>query len=145
MRNFKRFKEDKSNKNFVVDIEYVHGYITEDTYEEGEVGRSRNWDLDIKGKGFTDIDEIFNFLKDEIYFSEDEYFQKKFWDLEDSRLMTDWLVEEDNSGYLSTPSEEDIEKWKKGKKKLFNVSLIVGLKKRYLELDDSVCREDIEM
>ena len=96
----------------------------EDSYEEGELGFAGSWD-EKESKTFSTKQELIDYINDKIIYT--EYEESHFdWETGNGKnIQTDVLCSyDDYSGYYPADKKE-IELWKKGKKKLYNVHYFI--------------------
>jgi hypothetical protein len=92
----------------------------EDNYEEGELDLVGSWDEE-ESKTFASKQDLIKYINDKIIYK--EYTENEFdWESgEGKNIQTDVLCSyDDYNGYYPADKNE-IELWKKGKKKLYNV------------------------
>ena len=89
--------------------------IYEDSYEEGEGERVNSFGEKVN-KSFSSGEELLEYINDNILYHNAK--KEHYNIMDDGRIVTSVLVDEDNSA----ASENEIEKWKKGDKKLYSAN-----------------------
>ena len=105
-------------------IQYIEFRMAKDDWKDGEdIKDSHYWDAYVPNKRFDSIEDALKYVN--------ENYVDYAWD------KTDWFYNEDGrfySDYLVTKDEkevtnDDIEKWKKGEKELYNLNCDVKIVK----------------
>ena len=101
-------------------VKFAEVEVDEDSYEAGEGAYVNSWDMSIKGKTFSSLEEIVKAASNEDYVFSDN---KENWVYMDGRLLTDATVNEDGD----KPYEDELEQWKQGNLMLYVAHLDIGV------------------
>lgn len=97
-------------------IRYAECRMTEDKYNEGEIGQTTSYEVDhAAGKTFTNIEQLAKIMHLQL--------TEKICTAFDDRILIDFLVDE-NERELS---ETELKLWKKGKFKAYSQTYDVGV------------------
>lgn len=101
-------------------VKWAEVELDEDSYREGEGKYAGSWDMSIKGKTFSSLEEIVKAANNEDYVFSDN---KENWVYMDGRLLTDATVNADGD----EPYEDELEQWKRGDLMLYVAHLDIGV------------------
>lgn len=124
LKQLKQFLAEANKNKPQYTIQYIEFRMAKDDWKDGEDLKDRHyWDAYVPNKRFDSIEDALKYVN--------ENYIEYAWD------KTDWFYNEDGrfySDYLVTKDEkevtnDDIEKWKKGEKELYNLNCDVTIVK----------------